>query len=149
MHIIYTKAHIYLRGETIPQVCMKFDFNCKIDMRVTVAEKKPVDISVVEYANNIRPGKYYKDKVKTILCSAIFNRDYKKSNCAVKLVPSMLIARLENQILIFYEYDNNWCVVDKVEDVDVPNSIQSIRDGYITLYVNSLKYFKVTFMSLT
>lgn len=60
----------------------------------------------------------------------------------MRLVPSMLIARLEDQILILYEYDNNWCVVDKVEDVDVPNSIQSIKDGYISLYVNSLKYFK-------
>lgn len=61
----------------------------------------------------------------------------------------MLIARLEDQFLILYEYDNNWCVVDKVEDVDVPNSIQSIKDGYISLYVNSLKYFKVIFMSST
>lgn len=69
MESCFNGSGIRLRwGETIPPVCKKFDFNCKIDMRVTVAEKKPVDISVVEYANIIRPGKYYKDKVKNVLC---------------------------------------------------------------------------------
>ncbi|EIE84823.1 hypothetical protein RO3G_09533 [Rhizopus delemar RA 99-880] len=95
-------------------------YDCKIDMRVTIPSKKPVDLSIVEYANKASSSKYYKDKVKTVLCSAIYQRNYQKENNNIKQVPAMLIARLENQILLYYQIDNNWGVVDKVEDADVP-----------------------------
>lgn len=38
--------------------------------------------------------------------------------------------------------DDNWCVVDKMEDIEVPNSVQAIKEGSIKDYVNSIKYFK-------
>ncbi|CEP12245.1 hypothetical protein [Parasitella parasitica] len=99
-------------------------------MRVTIPAKKPLDLSVAEYTKNPTPSKYYKDKVKTVLCSAIYHRDYQMENSNIKQVPAMLIARLENQILLYYQIDNNWCAVDKVEDADVPNSVQAIKEKF-------------------
>jgi uncharacterized protein (DUF1684 family) len=96
-------------------------------MRVTIPAKKPVDLSVVEYAKKSSLSKYYKDKFKTVLCSAIYHRNYQKETTNVKQVPAMLIARLKNQTLLYYQIDNNWCVVDKVEDADVPNSVQTTK----------------------
>lgn len=113
-------------------------------MRVTIPAQKTVDLSVVEYANKASSSKYYKDKVKTVLCSARYHRNYRKENSNIKQVPVMLIARLENQTLLYHQIDNNWGVVDKVEDADVPNTIQAIKEGAIKDYVNSIKYFKVT-----
>lgn len=55
----------------------------------------------------------------------------------------MLIARLENQILLYYQMDDNWCVVDKMEDIEVPNSVQAIKGRAIKDYVNPIKYFEV------
>lgn len=107
-------------------------------MRVTIPAKIPLDVSVVEYANKSTPSKYYKEKVKKALCSIIYHRNYQKENSNIKQVPAMLIARLENQVILCYQIDNHWCVVDKVEDTEVPNSVQVIKD-----YVNSIKHFKV------
>ncbi|KAI9269371.1 hypothetical protein BY458DRAFT_556023 [Sporodiniella umbellata] len=128
-------------GDTIPLVCNKSGYGCKIDMRVTIPAKKPLDLSVVEYAKKLFPSKYYKDKVKTVLCSAIYHRNYQKESSNIK-VPAMLIARLENELLLYYQIDSNWCVIEKVEDADVPNSVQAIKEGAIKAYVNSIKYFK-------
>ncbi|KAF1802893.1 hypothetical protein FB192DRAFT_1365444 [Mucor lusitanicus] len=63
-------------------------------MRVTVAAKKPLDLSVVEYAKKVPTSKYYKDKVKSVLCCAVYLREYQKQNSNAKQVPAMLIARL-------------------------------------------------------
>ncbi|CAO3613893.1 unnamed protein product [Mucor fragilis] len=54
----------------------------------------------------------------------------------------MLIADLENQTLIFYQIDKNWYAIDKVNESDVPSSIEAIKDGTITDYINSINYFK-------
>ncbi|OAC97768.1 hypothetical protein MUCCIDRAFT_168287 [Mucor lusitanicus CBS 277.49] len=78
----------------------KVGYACKIDMRVTVAAKKPLDLSVVEYAKKVPTSKYYKDKV------------------------------------------NKWCAVEKIEDADIPASVQAIKEGGIKDNVNSIKYFK-------
>ncbi|KAG2206506.1 hypothetical protein INT47_008523, partial [Mucor saturninus] len=53
-------------GETIPPICSKFGYQCKIDMRVAVLRKSCVDLSVVEYAKKLSNHKYYKDKVKAV-----------------------------------------------------------------------------------
>jgi hypothetical protein len=141
--LIYTKTHIWFKGEIIPPLYKKLGYDCKIDMRVTIPDKKPVDLNVVEYVKKSSPSKYYKDKVKTVLCSAIYHWIYQKENSNIKQVPAMLIARLENEVLLYYQIDNNWCVVDKVKDADVPNSIQDIKNSAIEGYVKSIKCFKV------
>ncbi|CAO3702558.1 unnamed protein product [Rhizopus stolonifer] len=129
-------------GDTIAEVCKKVGYRCKIDLRVTVPCKTCVDLSVVEYAKKSSLSKYYKDKIKTVLCSAIYFRNYQKNNNDIKYVPSMLISRLEGELLIYYQTDRNWFVVDKIADVDVPDSVELIRNGAIKEYINSLKYFK-------
>lgn len=90
----------------------------------------------------LKQVQYYKDKIKTVLCSFIYYRSYFKEASKVK-VPSMLIADLENQTLIFYQIDKNWYAIDKVNESDVPSSIEAIKDGTITDYINSINYFKV------
>lgn len=58
-------------------------------------------------------------------------------------IPSMLISHLEGELLTLHLTDRNWLVVDKVTDVDIPNSVELIRRDAIRDYVNSLKYLKV------
>lgn len=112
-------------------------------MRVTVSKKACVDLSVVEYAKNLSIDKYYKDKVKAVLASAIYFRNFQKNSSNVKFIPSMLIARLEGELLIYYKTDRNWFVVEKIDDVDAPQNIDDIRKGSIKSFVESLEYFKV------
>ncbi|GAA5815805.1 hypothetical protein MFLAVUS_009320 [Mucor flavus] len=130
-------------GDTIPAVCSKVGYQCRIDMRVTVSKKACVDLSVVEYAKDLSIDKYYKDKVKTVLASAIYFRNFQKNSSNVKFIPSMLIARLEGELLIYYKTDRNWFVVEKIDDVDAPQNIDDIRKGSIKSFVESLKYFKL------
>ena len=112
-------------------------------MRVTVSKKACVDLSVVEYAKNLSIDKYYKDKVKAVLASAIYFRNFQKNSSNVKFIPSMLIARLEGELLVYYKTDRNWFVVEKIDDVNAPKNIDDIRKGSIKFFVESLKYFKV------
>ncbi|KAL0139714.1 hypothetical protein V8B55DRAFT_1435452 [Mucor lusitanicus] len=105
----------------------KVGYACKIDMRVTVAAKKPLDLSVVEYAKKVPTSKYYKDKVKSVLCCAVYLREYQKQNSNAKQ---------------YYQLDSKWCAVEKIEDADIPASVQAIKEGGIKDNVNSIKYFK-------
>ncbi|KAI9359470.1 hypothetical protein BD770DRAFT_386115, partial [Pilaira anomala] len=87
-------------------------------------KKPPLGVSsVVEYATKSSPRKYYKDKVKTVLYFAIYHQKYQKEYSSIKRIVAMLIKRLENQLLLYYPMDNNWCVLDKVEDTEVFNSV--------------------------
>ncbi|KAI8088520.1 hypothetical protein BDF21DRAFT_450181 [Thamnidium elegans] len=129
----------FVEGDTIPAVCSKVGYQCKIDMRVTVSHKDCVDLSVVEYAKITSYNKYYKDKVKAVLSSTIYFRNYQKNDSNVKFVSSMLIARLEGELLLYYKADRNWFAVDKIADVDVPQSIDHIKEGGINTFVNPLK----------
>ncbi|KAG2236871.1 hypothetical protein INT48_002684 [Thamnidium elegans] len=87
-------------------------------MRVTVSHKDCVDLSVVEYAKITSYNKYYKDKVKAVLSSTIYFRNYQKNDSNA---------------------DRNWFAVDKIADVDVPQSIDHIKEGGINTFVNPLK----------
>lgn len=69
--ICIQKLTFTLGSETIPPVCSKANYECKIDTRVTVPAKKLLDLGGVEYAKNPSPSKYYKDKIKTVLCWGI------------------------------------------------------------------------------
>lgn len=139
----YKTKYSQIGGDTIPAVCSKVGYQCRIDMRVTVSKKACVDLSVVEYAKNLSIDKYYKDKVKAVLASAIYFRNFQKNSSNVKFIPSMLIARLEGELLIYYKTDRNWFVIEKIDDVDAPKNIDDIRKGSIKSFVESLKYFKV------
>lgn len=75
---------------------------CKIDMRVTIPAKKHFGLGVVEDARKLTLSKYYKGKVQSVLFSAIYHQDYQKKTIIAKHVLSMLIAHLENEILLYY-----------------------------------------------
>ncbi|KAI7902256.1 uncharacterized protein BX663DRAFT_531553 [Cokeromyces recurvatus] len=89
----------------IMENCFHGCYQCKIDLRVTVPWKTFADLSLVEYAKKSSVKKYFKDKIKTVLCSAIYFRNYKKNNNEIKYIPSMLISRLEGELLIYYQTD--------------------------------------------
>ncbi|KAI8876482.1 hypothetical protein K501DRAFT_279372 [Backusella circina FSU 941] len=112
------------------------------DIRLRWPPIQQHDAILVEYAKKSSLNKYYKDKIKTVLCSAIYFRNYRKNNNDITYVPSMSISRLEGELFIYYQTDRNWFVVDKIADVDVPDSVELIRNGAIKEYINSLKYFK-------
>lgn len=52
---------------------------------------------------------------KAVLCSAIYHQDYQKETSNVKHVPALLIARLENEIMLYYH-------------IEIPTSVQAIRE---------------------
>ncbi|KAI9246394.1 hypothetical protein EDC94DRAFT_590151 [Helicostylum pulchrum] len=67
----------------------------------------------------------------------------KTNNCDMK-IPSMIISRLEGEMLIIRLIDKSWFVLEKVTDVDTPSNVELVKNGAIKNYVNKLHYFKST-----
>jgi hypothetical protein len=79
---------------------------------------------VVEYAKKYSVSKYCHDKIKIVLFSLIYCRHLlNKINNAGINIPSMIIARLEGEILLLHFTNKGWFVLEKVSDVDIPSSI--------------------------
>lgn len=108
------------------------------------SQNTSIDLSVVEYVKMISCNKYYKDKLKTVLCSFIYVRKYQKLNNSIKFVPSMLISRLKGEVLLIHQTDRNWLLVDIIAEVNVPDNIDLLRNGAIEDNINSLKIFKLS-----
>ena len=82
----------------------------------------------------------------TIPRSIHFKLDHEQLRHGIRLlciVCDMLIARLEGELLIYYKTDRSWFAVEKIDDIDAPQSIDDIRKGSIKLFMKSLKYLKV------
>lgn len=88
------KLTFTLRGETIPPVCSKANYECKIDMKVTVPAKKPLDLSVVEYAKKPSSSKYSTTRTRSRPCSApsfttaVISRKPARSKCPQCSLPT-------------------------------------------------------------
>lgn len=55
----------------------------------------------------------------------------------------MLIARLEVDFLVYCKTDKKWFVVEKVDDMMVPQNVDDVKKGSIKTFVKSLIYFKI------
>ncbi|KAI8645792.1 hypothetical protein BD408DRAFT_381446 [Parasitella parasitica] len=147
MAVISNKdSHAFFKGDTIPRVCERTEYAPKIDLRITLPSITCVDLSVMEYAKKYDDSKYYKDKVKIVLCSFIYFHDLlKKTNNREMKIPSMIISRLEGEMLILHSTNEGWFALEKIINVDTPPppSVELVKKEAIKNYVNTLKYFKV------
>ncbi|KAI8639748.1 hypothetical protein BD408DRAFT_471318 [Parasitella parasitica] len=132
-------------GDTKPKECKDNGFDCKIDLRVTTNAAKHIDLSAAEYAKKPGTSKYYKDKLKLVLSGFIHLRKYISSNdttAELKSVPLMLVEGLEGESFILSLVDDDWLAIQKINAIDVPNNVDSIKNGDIKLYINGLNLFK-------
>jgi hypothetical protein len=145
-NLLITKTQVCFLGEIrSPSFVRKQAIYApKIDLPVTLPSITCVDLSVVEYAKKYNDGKYYKDKVKIALCSIIYFRNLLKkiNNCDMK-IPSMIISRLEGEMLIVHLINKSWFVLEKDTDVETPPNVELVKNGAIKNYINTLNYFKV------
>ncbi|KAG1504754.1 hypothetical protein G6F47_001288 [Rhizopus delemar] len=133
-------------GDTKPKECKDSGFNCKIDLRVTTNATKHIDLSAAEYAKKPGTSKYYTDKLKLVLSGFIHLRKYISSNdttAELKSVPLILVEGLEGESFVLFIVDNDWLAIQKIENIDVPNNVDSIKNGDIKSYIDGLNLFKV------
>lgn len=66
-------------------------------------------------------------------------------------VPFVLCEDLESDIYTIRLICDDWTVVEKAGDIDLPTSVDDIKNGNIEKYIQNLKYFKVSvhFMTFT
>ncbi|KAG1149794.1 hypothetical protein G6F37_004532 [Rhizopus arrhizus] len=131
---------------TKPKECKDNGFNCKIDLRVTTNTAKHIDLSAAEYAKRPVTSKYYTNKLKLVLSGFIHLRKYISSNnttAELKSVPLMLVEGLEGESFILFLVDDGWLAIQKIDDTDVPNNVDSIKNGDTKLYINGLNLFKI------
>lgn len=57
--------------------------------------------------------------------------------------PFVICEGLEADLHIIRLVSEDWCVIEKVKDIDLPSSIIDIKDGKIVEYVNHLRRMKV------
>ncbi|EIE88059.1 hypothetical protein RO3G_12770 [Rhizopus delemar RA 99-880] len=132
-------------GDTKPKECKDSGFNCKIDLRVTTNATKHIDLSAAEYAKKPGTSKYYTDKLKLVLSGFIHLRKYISSNdttAELKSVPLILVEGLEGESFVLFIVDNDWLAIQKIENIDVPNNVDSIKNGDIKSYIDGLNLFK-------
>lgn len=55
----------------------------------------------------------------------------------------MLVEGLEGESFVLFLVDDDWLAIQKIDDTDVPNNVDSIKNGDIKLYINGLNIFKV------
>ncbi|KAG1382517.1 hypothetical protein G6F61_002186 [Rhizopus arrhizus] len=125
--------------------CKDNGFNCKIDLRVTTNTAKHIDLSAAEYAKKPNTSKHYTDKLKLVLSGFIHLRKYISSNnttAELKSVPLMLVEGLEGESFILFLVDDGWLAIQKIDDTDIPNNVDSIKNRDTKLYTNGLNLFK-------
>lgn len=54
----------------------------------------------------------------------------------------MLVEGLEGESFVLFLVDDDWLAIQKIDDTDVPNNVDSIKNGDIKLYINGLNIFK-------
>lgn len=126
--------------------CKDNGFNCKIDLRVTTNAAKHIDLSAAEYAKKPDTSKYYKDKLKLVLSGFIHLRKYISNNdttAELKSVPLMLVEGLEGVSFFLSLVDDEWLAIQKINAIDIPNNVDSIKNGEIKLYIDGLNLFRV------
>ncbi|KAI9262662.1 hypothetical protein EDC94DRAFT_519011, partial [Helicostylum pulchrum] len=107
------------------------------------------DLCVSEYAKKPEQWKYYYDKSKVVVASLIHLKGHMKHSkftyeeAKSFNSPFVICEGLEADLHIIRLVSEDWCVIEKVKDIDLPSSIIDIKDGKIVEYVNHLRRMKV------
>lgn len=59
------------------------------------------------------------------------------------VVPFIVTQGLEADAYCLRVVDKEWCVVQKLADMDLPTCIADVKEGKIPLYINQLQQIKV------
>lgn len=108
------------------------------------------DVAIGEFAQASTKSKYYNDKLKSVMVSLA---DLKKHIQRTKMdfeaakkvaLPFMITQGLEADVYTLRMIDREWCVVDKIADIDIPTCVSEVKDGNIRNYMNQLQIPKVS-----
>lgn len=61
----------------------------------------------------------------------------------LKSIPLMLVEGLEGESFTLSLVDDDWLVIRKISSIDIPNNVDSIKNGDIKLYSSGLNLFEV------
>lgn len=108
------------------------------------------DLCISEYAKKTTPWKYYYDKLKTVVASYIRLREHIITHANLNfeeakkfILPFVICEGLEADIYTIQVASEDWCVVEKYGDIDLPSCVEDVKDGGIAVYIKNLKQFKV------
>lgn len=142
------------RGDTKSSVCLENNIDSRLDLRILSSKS---ELSLSEFSKEAEPWKYYYDKKKAIIASLTHLKDLIRkgkpddNNAMNFFVPFVLCEGLESDIYTIRLICDDWTVVEKAGDIDLPTSVDDIKNGNIEKYIQNLKYFKVSvhFMTFT
>ncbi|RCH78846.1 hypothetical protein CU097_000103, partial [Rhizopus azygosporus] len=95
------------------------------------------ELSIVEFAKQPQPCKYYTDKKRAVMSSWLHLKHRIKGSQlnlqdAKRLaIPFVLCEGLEADIYKIRLVDDTWTVVEKAKDMHIPSSILEIKNGGI------------------
>jgi hypothetical protein len=128
---------------------LKRSNEAKLDLRIISRYAKTPDLSLSEFAKRPAPSKYYYDKKKAVIVSLIHLKEIiNNGNLSIEeakqlRIPFILCEGLESDIYTIRVISEEWTVVEKLKDVDVPCSIKEVKEGKVEEFLKTLKDFKV------
>lgn len=138
------------RGDTKSPFCKKESNESRLDLRVVSSQAQTTpDLCVSEYAKKAVPWKFYYDKSKAVMASLIHLKQHIKhakfnyQEAKAFTLPFVIFEGLEADIHIIKLVSEDWCVVEKIKDMDLPSCVMDIKDGSIAEYTNHLRRLQV------
>ncbi|KAI8875903.1 hypothetical protein K501DRAFT_156821, partial [Backusella circina FSU 941] len=119
--------------------------NARIDLRLTSARNESPDVAIGEFARATTTSKYYYDKLKSVMVTlAHLKKHIQRTKMGFEAakqvaIPFMITQGLDADVYTLRLVDREWCVVDKVADIDIPTCVSEVKDGNIPKYINQLQ----------
>ncbi|KAI8075515.1 hypothetical protein BDF21DRAFT_343452, partial [Thamnidium elegans] len=118
------------------------------DLRIISRYAKTPYLPLSEFAKRPAPSKYYYKKKAVIVSLIHLKETINNGNLSIEeakqlRIPFILCERLESDIYTIRVISEEWTVVGKLKDVDVPCSIKEVKEGRVEELLKTLKYFKV------
>ncbi|CEI90994.1 hypothetical protein RMCBS344292_05299 [Rhizopus microsporus] len=143
-------------GESKSSVYAEAGYPSRLDLRViSRCYKKDEELSIIEFAKQSQPCKYYIDKKRAVMSSWLHLKHRIKGSQlnlqdAKRLaIPFVLCEGFEADIYKIRLVDDTWTVVEKAKDMHIPSSILEIKNGEIRDLLEALNEFKENCIAVT
>lgn len=140
----------FVRDETKSSAFQKVSNESTLDFRVVLSHvKEAPDLCISEFAKQAAPWKYYYDKTKAVVASIIhWKKHISRSKLGLEeamtfTLPFMICEGLETDIYGVRLVSEDWCVVEKIIDIDLPCCVADVKDGKIAEWMIQLRTLKV------
>ncbi|KAF1796126.1 hypothetical protein FB192DRAFT_1259746, partial [Mucor lusitanicus] len=137
------------RGDTKSLACGKVSNESKLDLRIISRYTHSTDLALSEFAKRPAAWNYYYDKKKAAIVSLIYLKEHIKNSKlsledAKRFMFSFVLSEgLESDIYTIRLVSEEWTVIEKLKDIDLPACVQDVKDGKIESYMQALGDFKV------